>query len=339
MSTNVNAAKERLARYNGQKTENTEKKINYKDLIWKPSEGLQTVRIVPAKWNRADPIKIVFMHQYKVFKKFVLALTNWGEKDPAVELTKALFNEQDPDLKEESADTARKINPVKNFFVPVIVRGEEHKGVRLWQYTAIGTDKQLCAILGKPEKYGDITDVYTGRDLEVTGIKVTKSFGERKPITFIETQIEAALDKTPLSDDVKLVEKWLNEQTDPLDINKKYTYDEIKSMLYAYLIPDEAETVTSDDQEEPTEKTNDTKTVSEDDTTPFEEDVPNEELKEVEEVKPVVVKKPVVSTVKKTTEKVTEKVTVKNPTKPNQTIKGGAKTKVSAADLFDKHFN
>ena len=110
----------------GQKKE----KIDYSTVLWKPrQEGDYQIRIVPSKSNPSNPFKEVYVH-YGYAKFPIYALTNWNEKDPIVEFAKQLRNTGD----KEDWKLAKKIDPKMRVFVPVIVRGEEEKGVRLWEF-------------------------------------------------------------------------------------------------------------------------------------------------------------------------------------------------------------
>ena len=77
---------------------------------------------------------------------------NFGEKDPIVEFAKQLRNTSD----KENWRLAKKLDPKMRVFAPVIVRGEEDQGVRLWGYGKTAY-KELLNLVLNPE-YGDITD-------------------------------------------------------------------------------------------------------------------------------------------------------------------------------------
>ena len=120
-------------------------------------------------------------------------------------------------------------------FAPVIVRGEEEKGVRLWEFGK-ETYLELLSMVAD-EDIGDFSDIYEGRDLtietvgpEVTGTKYNKS--TVRPRTKI----------TPLSDNATTVKMWLNEQPEILTLYKKYDYDEMKGILLTWLNPETEET-------------------------------------------------------------------------------------------------
>ena len=65
-------------------------------------------------------------------------------------------------------------------FAPVVVRGEEEKGVRIWGFSKT-TYEALLRLVIDPE-YGDITDVHTGTDIRVD---YGKKAGQMYPTTEI----------------------------------------------------------------------------------------------------------------------------------------------------------
>ena len=57
-----------------------------------------------------------------------------------------------------------------------------------------------------------------------------------------KTTIAPSMKTTSLSEDSKLIEKWLDEQENPLDLYKPLAFDVIKQALQEWLNPeDEAE--------------------------------------------------------------------------------------------------
>ena len=211
----------------GQKKE----KVDYSKYLWKPKqEGKYQIRIVPSKLDKNNPFKEVFVHYG--FSKFpIYALTNWGEKDPIVEFAAQLRKTND----KENWSLAKKIEPKMRVFVPVVVRGEEDKGVRMWQF---GKEMYLELLgIAEDEDIGDYTDIMDGRDLtidtvgpEVTGTKFNKSSVRIKPKT------------SPLSEDNEQVKAWITNQADVLTLYKKYEFDEMKTMLMEWLEPSEEST-------------------------------------------------------------------------------------------------
>ena len=202
--------------------------------IWKPTVGKHTVRIVPSVFNKSIPFKEVFMH-YGIGNRSMIALTNFDEKDPIVEFAKQLRQTSD----KENWSMAKKLEPKMRVFAPVVVRGEEEKGVRLWEF-----GKQVYMELlsiAEDEDVGDYTDPVQGRDItiETTG-------PETNGTNFNQSKVRVRTKTTPLSEDANEVKKWLNEQPNPLTIFKKHPYDDMKTALLEWLNPEQA-TETAED--------------------------------------------------------------------------------------------
>lgn len=187
--------------------------------FWTPPIGKSTIRIVPSAYDKDNPFTELLFHT--VFSKYpILALTNFGKKDPVQEFRQMLQNMGG----KENWSLSGKLTPRANYYVPVIVRGEEDKGVRLWR-VGITMYKALLQ-LAADEDVGDYTDVAEGRD-----IKVTKVEGNPYP----ETSIMPAMNKTPLSTDPKQVEEWLKNQPEPIRCFREQSYDQIKAQLQAFV--------------------------------------------------------------------------------------------------------
>lgn len=198
--------------------------------IWKSTEGKHSVRIVPSIFDKANPFKEVFMH-YGIGNRGMTSLINFGEKDPIVEFAKQLRQTSD----KENWSMARKLEPKMRVFAPVIVRGEEEKGVRLWEF-----GKQVYMELlsiAEDEDVGDYTDPVQGRD-----ITIETTSPETNGTNFNQSKVRVRTKTTPLSDNAGDVKKWLNEQPNPLTLFKKYTYDEMKASLLEWLNPDQEDT-------------------------------------------------------------------------------------------------
>lgn len=229
----INAIKQRLnsLQSSGQKKE----KVDYSKYYWKPKqEGKYQIRIVPSTLNKENPFQEVFVHYG--FSKFpIYALTNWGEKDPIVEFAKQLRGTSE----KENWQLAKKLDPKMRVFAPVVVRGEEDKGVRLWEF---GKEiyMQLLGI-AEDEDYGDFTDINDGRDFTVEA--VMGDIGGRQGI---KCSIRVKPKTSPLGTDKTQIKSWLSEQPSVLELQKKNTFEDLKSVLEKFLNP-EAE---GDEEEE-----------------------------------------------------------------------------------------
>jgi hypothetical protein len=221
----INQIKNRLNSLQNKKGGSQNKEERAKN-FWKPAVGKQIIRVVPSKFDKSNPFKEVYFH-YGVANRSMIALTNFGEKDPIVEFASQLRKSSE----KENWQLAKKIEPKMRVFAPVIVRGEEEKGVRLWEFGK-ETYLELLSMVDD-EDIGDFSDIYEGRDLtietvgpEVTGTKYNKS--TVRPRTKI----------TPLSDNSAQAKMWMSEQPEILTLYKKYEYDEMKGILLTWLNPE-----------------------------------------------------------------------------------------------------
>ncbi len=191
--------------------------------FWKPTIGKHLIRFVPNKQNPEIPFTEVYFH-YGIGPKVMSSPINYGEKDPIVEFAKGLKKSKDP----EDWKLAKKLDPKMRIFAPVIVRGEEEKGVRLYEFGK-SVYQELLA-LAADEEVGDFTDVLEGRD-----IKVDVTAGN----PYQETSVRPTMKSTPATKDQALLEQWLEKQPDVLELYKKYTFDEVKEFLTKWLNPEE----------------------------------------------------------------------------------------------------
>ena len=141
------------------KTDDRER-IDFENLFWKPTNGKHQVRIVPSAYTPEYPFTELKFH-YALGKFPMLALSSLGKQDPVEEFVKELRKTSDKD----NWSLSGKISPRTRIFTPVIVRGEEGRGVRLWGF---GTNiyKALLA-LAEDEDIGDYTDAMNGYDMIV----------------------------------------------------------------------------------------------------------------------------------------------------------------------------
>jgi len=220
---NINAIKAKLEALNNnnQQTEKTD----YSEVFWKPELGKQTIRIVPSAYDPAFPFTELKFH-YGIGKYPMIALSNFGKQDPVEEFVKELRKTSDKD----NWSLSGKISPKTRIFAPVIVRGEEDKGVRLWGF-GVTIYKALLA-LAEDEDVGDYTDVMNGWDLVVE-----QQQGNPYPSTTVRIKPK----QTPLSEDNDQVETWLKTQPNPSECFTQYDYDFIKKQLQNYLDPNSAE--------------------------------------------------------------------------------------------------
>jgi hypothetical protein len=221
----LNAIKSKLAALNSGGNQDREK-VDFDKIYWRPANGKSTIRIVPSAFNAADPFTEVKLH-YNIGKFPMVSLSNYGKQDPIEEFVKELRKTSDKD----NWSLSGKLSPKSRFFAPVVVRGEEEKGVRLWSF-GVNIYKALLA-LAEDEDIGDFTDVMSGWDMVVEN---TPAAG---PGQFPTTTVRIKPKQTVLSDDDSKVNSWLKDQPNALEVQTQYDYEYIKKKLQEYLNPGE----------------------------------------------------------------------------------------------------
>ena len=200
-----------------------------KNLFWKPSVGKQVVRVVPNKYNKSIPFTEMFFY-YGIGERVMASPQNWKEKDPIREFTKQLRSSND----KENWRLAKKLDAKTRIFAPIIVRGEESEGVKLWQFGKEVYQEFLN--MAADEEIGDYTDIAQGRDIKLTtvGPEVTGT-------PYNKTSIGPSLKTSPISSDENVIKDILENQPDPMKIFKRYTFDEVKASLQSWLTPEDEE--------------------------------------------------------------------------------------------------
>jgi hypothetical protein len=204
-----------------------------KDLFWRPEDGEQTIRIVPT--SDGDPFKDYWFH-YNLGKNpgFLSPKKNFGEDCPLDSFVRELFNEGTDD----SIKMAKSLMARQRFFSPVIVRGEEDKGVRIWGYGKTAYQELLNLVLN-PD-YGDITDVEEGTDLVLT-------YGKPAGAQFPQTTLTPRRRPSPLAETEEVTSNYLESIPDFNSLFEKKSPDQVRTMLDEFLLGEEdAESVSSE---------------------------------------------------------------------------------------------
>ena len=204
-------------------------KTDYTTIFWRPTVGKQQIRIVPSTYDSSNPFTELKFY-YGITNKVMISPANFGDKDPIALFAGKL---REGEYNKENYVLAKKLDAKNRVFVPVVVRGEEDKGVRLWQFGKTVYEELLA--LAVDEEIGDYTDIVNGRDLTVETVGP-----ESTGTPYNKSSVRVRLKTSPLSEDASLVEKWCNEQPNPKDgLFKRYSFDEMKSALEKWLSPED----------------------------------------------------------------------------------------------------
>jgi len=198
-----------------------------KTAFWKPEDGETVIRIIPS--SDGDPFKEYWFH-YNLGKNpgFLSPKKNFGEADPLDDFVRQLYKEGS----EDSIKMAKNLSARQRFFSPVVVRGEEDQGVRLWGYGKMAY-KELLNLVLNPE-YGDITDVNEGTDLVI-------NYGKPAGAQFPQTTITPRRRPSKLDKDDNKISAMLDSIPDADSVfeGARKTATEVQAMLDEFLLNEE----------------------------------------------------------------------------------------------------
>ena len=204
-----------------------------RNVMWRPQEGEEsTVRLLSFPDNDGQPFKERWFYYNIGNNPGLLAPYQFGNPDPIQELITKLRE----DASKESYELAKKLYPKMRSYAPVIVRGEEDKGVRIWSFGKTVYQSLLNIMLD--EDYGDITDPTEGRDVKVI---CTKAPGRQ----WATTEVRPRGKQSPLNENSKTAKEWLGNIPDIDDLYTCKTVDELEKIVNDWLNSDEESTGTS----------------------------------------------------------------------------------------------
>ena len=227
MAIDLEAIKRRVAELNG-----TAKKQQSNIQMWKPGVGEYKIRILPTKQaSEGSPFAEKWFY-YIGNERGFLAPKQFGKSDPIDDLIRKLYSTKDPQDREQ----AKKLSAKMRCYAPVVVRGEEDKGVQVWSFGKIVYQRLLSFFLDA--EIGDITSPTEGFDLVV---KITQQPGKQ----FADTTVDAARRPSRLADSDDLAQKWLDGTPNIDELFKQKSTEEIKAILNSWLNGDVSPDVAS----------------------------------------------------------------------------------------------
>ena len=215
MAIDLEAIKRRVAELSGVKRTSSVQ-------LWKPSLGEHKIRCLPWK-NASDGQPFMERWFYYIGENAgILAPNQFGKPDPINDLIRKLYGSGKPD----DRVLAKKLQPKMRCYAPVIVRGEEDKGVQIWSFGKLVYQRMLGFFLD--EEVGDILSPTEGFDLKVS---ITKQPGKQ----FNDTTVDPARRPTKLHEDSKTSEGWLNAIPNLDDMYRLKSTQEIEAVLNNWL--------------------------------------------------------------------------------------------------------
>ena len=224
MGINMELMRRKLATLRG------ENKGNGNSVFFRPDDGDTDIRIVPAP--DGDPLREMFFH-YNVGNHqggIMCPKRNFGERCPICEFASSLWREAAENNDEESKKLAKSLFVRTRYFSPVVVRGREEEGIKVYGYGKTAYELLLGYILD-PE-YGDITDINEGTDITLTYTKPTR------PGAYPQTNLKMRRNTSPLLEDVDAISPLLDRMPDFDSLFERQTPEAIDAILDEQLASD-----------------------------------------------------------------------------------------------------
>ena len=188
-----------------------------------PDEGDTDIRIVPT--SDGDPLKEVFFH-YNIEghrSGIMCPKKNFGESCPICDFASQLWRDGTNNNDEETKKLAKSLFVRTRYFSPVVVRGLESEGVKVYGYGKTAYELLLGYILD-PE-YGDITDLNEGTDITLTYTK------PNKPGAFPQTNLKMRRNTSTLLNDRDAIPGLLQNAPDIMSLFTRHTPAEVNAIL------------------------------------------------------------------------------------------------------------
>jgi len=215
MAIDLEAIRKRVAELSGVKKTSSVQ-------IWKPGLGEHKVRCLPWK-NSPEGQPFAERWFYYIGENAgILSPHQFGKPDPINDLIRKLYSSGSAD----DRALAKKLGAKMRCYAPVIVRGEEDKGVQVWAFGKIVYQRMLGFFLD--EEVGDILSPSEGFDLKVT---ISKAPGKQ----FNDTMVDPARRPSKLHEDSAVAQKWLDNIPNLDDMYRLKSTQEIEAVLNNWL--------------------------------------------------------------------------------------------------------
>jgi len=166
MSYDIEAIKKKIAELSNQNNRGGKKTDGPKLTYFKPTMGPNNVRFLPYSDGDGQPFQQIDYYDCpELAERRIVTPVQWGLPDPVAELVEQL------ELK-RSDDTVwnlmRKLRVKESMYAPVFVRGQEDKGVQIWELNQTVLN-QVYGVLAHPDyAEEDMMDPKLGFDFTVT---------------------------------------------------------------------------------------------------------------------------------------------------------------------------
>lgn len=216
------------------------------NVFWKPQEGEQSIRVVCPE--DGDPFKQMWFH-YNIGKNagFLCPKKMHGKDCPVCNFAWSTYNDAKASNDQETLKFCKTLFAKERFFSPVLVRGEEDQGIRLWGYGKTAYS-EMIGLVTNPD-YGDITDIDAGTDLVI-------NYGKPAGASFPVTKITPRRRPSALANTSENVVQIMDSMPSFSDNFNSKTTEEIEKMLTDFLTAEAGSSNTETSSPETTKYSN-----------------------------------------------------------------------------------
>ena len=219
----INSALDRLDNKGGGNQQN--------DALVKLDEGEHQIRIAPYKHDLDMPFRELWFHFKIGGRTFLCPNKMKGEPDPICDFATTCWNEYTKTNDESYKEMFKAMAPTLRVYVPIVVRGQEDKGIRWWSISPRTTYKEILNHVRSGLRQNvDITDAAEGLDLMVT---VEPGFNG----WLMPTTITTALKPTPLAGTKAEIETIIDSVTEVETLFEYSPVEEMKIALDKHINP------------------------------------------------------------------------------------------------------
>lgn len=205
MTYNLNAIKSKIEQLSGAKKGGgtgqggQKQKINW----FKPGLGQHNIRFLPYTDANGQPFQEVAYYDSKLLAEMrFVAPSQFGLKDPVLEL----LTELKKDRSKEAWTLWKNLQPKERYYAPILVRGEEQKGVQIWELNS-RLVRDIYGVLAHPDyKDENLMDAEKGYDFTVMVSPTDKTFNGN---AVKEIKLQPRRKPSPLSENDAEKEKIL----------------------------------------------------------------------------------------------------------------------------------
>ena len=225
----INAALDRL-----DPEKRTQSNNGGSDDVVKLPEGQTTIRLVPYKFDMEMPFREFHFHYGVGGKTFLCPKRMKQESCEICDVATKMWRTYESTQDETYKDAFKKLVSTLRVFIPIVVRGQEDKGIRWWGINPRTTYKDiLTAIKNAAKQDIDILDPTSGHDLDVS---VEKGFND----WLVPKSITPAFAKSPLAGSKKAIDELLDTATNIDEKNTFRSQEEMSAALSGFFAASDA---------------------------------------------------------------------------------------------------